>query len=137
MGHADLSNICTFFVRRLYAKGRLSIKECVEGLQKAGEAVHASEGLYEDECMLAFSTEWCVRFLAGCQGHSYKPPQMDEVIVPILETEEQREVIDSWRIEGEPDDEEKIRILDGIQWRFGPGWRKKYKDVPILSYVSN
>ncbi len=52
MGHANLSNISTFFVRRLYAKGRLSIDACVEAMLKKGVEVRASEGGYKDEGML-------------------------------------------------------------------------------------
>jgi hypothetical protein len=44
MGHANLNNISDFFIRRLYAKGTLSIRACVEGLIARGETLHASEG---------------------------------------------------------------------------------------------
>lgn len=35
MGHANVSNLSQFFVRRLYAKGTLSISECVEAMTAA------------------------------------------------------------------------------------------------------
>ena len=63
MGHANLSNISKFFVRRLYAKGRLSIRECCQQLVNAGEELHASEGRYKDEEALAIGVVDVVHYL--------------------------------------------------------------------------
>ena len=65
MGHAYLANICNFFITRLYAKGKLSTTECIEGLQKKGETLHAAEGEYEDDYMLAMGLWDVISFLTG------------------------------------------------------------------------
>lgn len=76
MGHANLTNISTFFVRRLYAKGRLSIFQCTEALIKAKEALHASEGQYEDEDMLRMGLADVVHYLTRTNPtrHGYSGP---------------------------------------------------------------
>ncbi len=51
MGHANLSNLSEFFIKRLYAKGVLSIHDCVVAMQAKGVKLHASEGDYEDDYM--------------------------------------------------------------------------------------
>ena len=63
MGHANVSNISEFFIKRLYAKGQLSIRDCVQGLIKAGEELHASEGDYADEGMLGMAVGQYVHYL--------------------------------------------------------------------------
>lgn len=141
MGHANVSNISEFFVKRLYAKGSLSMKECVEAMKTAGVTLRASEGEYEDEDMLALGLEQVVDFLRTAQQ-----PYDSPVIAPDPKTtsDTQRKILVKWYIEGldeaitdydHPDSE--YRILDDIRWIFAPGWRKRYKEVPILSHISN
>jgi hypothetical protein len=63
MGHANLNNLSTFFVRRLYALGQLSIHDCVQAMLKAGEELRASEGSYEDEGMLCMGMLDIIHYL--------------------------------------------------------------------------
>ena len=32
---------------------------------------------------------------------------------------------------------EEFTLLDQIAWKFTPGWRKRYKEIPLLQYISN
>ena len=87
MGHANVSNLSDFFIRRLYAGGTLSVAECVQALRAKGEALHASEGDYEDDAMLAMGLEQIVHYLS-CQNpeaHGYSGPRGGGPwIVPVL-----------------------------------------------------
>lgn len=140
MGHANLSNISNFFVKRLYAKGKLSIKDCVEALIKTGEALHASEGDYDDPETLGLGCEQVVSYLLeywendGVRGRKSSP-----VIEASDMTDKQSKILSEWvRGELEGDDEyEYFEVLDEIQFKFCPGWRKRYKEIEHLSNVTN
>jgi hypothetical protein len=140
MGHANLSNICEFFLKRLYAKGKLSIKDCTVALVEAGETVHASEGEYEDENMLAFSLEEVVRYLleywenSGSRGKKNSP-----VIEPVQMSDDQSKIYSEWIEDGEDDDwdTKEFDLLDSVQFRFCKGWRARYKEVELLGNVTN
>jgi hypothetical protein len=77
VGHANLSNLSNFFINRLYAKGSLSISECIEALQAAGETLHASEGEYDEDSMLAMGLIDIVHYLTlvGPSKHGYSGPE--------------------------------------------------------------
>lgn len=150
MGHANLSNISDLFVRRLYAKGKLSIREAVDALEKAGETLQASEGEYTDRPMLGMGTGYVVGFLAGkpsfLAGASGADFSEFPVIVPVGLTPEQEELYRQWyndddSIEewdcGDDGDGGQYGIFDSIRWKFAPGWRKRYPNIPRLGNISN
>jgi hypothetical protein len=35
------------------------------------------------------------------------------------------------------DEDEDFDVLDNIPWRFAPGWRKRYRDIPRLGNVTH
>jgi hypothetical protein len=79
MGHANLENIHRFFVRRIYALGKVSIAQAFIALEKAGETVHSSEGEYEDRAMLGMALAEIVAILS-----EYHPREGGPWIEPVL-----------------------------------------------------
>jgi hypothetical protein len=152
MGHAHLDNLEVFFVRRLYAKGKLSIRAAQEAASKAHETLRASEGEYTEDYMIRMGLEDVVYFLAVL----YNPPRLfkrgkAKSLGPIIEpveplTEEQQAILDEWRADvaycdwgcGEDGNGGQYGILDSILWKFGPGWRKQYPDgIPAIGTVTH
>lgn len=143
MGHANLSNISRFFIRRLYAKGTLSMGECVTAMEKAGEQVHASEGCYSETYMLAAMLNQVVNWMY----HHRWPPVVAmkrpdavqyPIVIPVLDTSEKERLFEQWVGQEDEDwDEEEYSAFDQIGWRFGEGWRKLYPQIPILAEVTN
>jgi hypothetical protein len=148
VGHAYVKNLSEFFVRRLYANGRLSIKECVKGLQDKGEYLHASEGRCDEDYMLALGLEDVVRYLLtyreckiGTNGSKLNP-----VIEPCALTDEQERVYNDWM---DPNADTgkwdcgndgmggEYGVLDSIEFKFRKGWRQRYKEVELLEHVTH
>ena len=193
MGHANLSNISEFFIKRLYAMGKLSIAECTDALIAKGETLHASE----EDCMLAMGLLDVVHYLtrADPTKHGYSGPEggdpwiepaltawlggkrsvtsltgrmLDEIergdgdeltvvgAADRLEEEgfpewaasvrllpRRRRVYQQW-VDGKDDAWQwnddgsgEGNVFDGIPWRFTPGWRKRYREVPRLGNVTH
>lgn len=113
MGHANYRNISTRVNRRLHRRGSASIRECVDALEKAGEGVHASEGLCPERHMIAMAVEEIFGILS----------QRGE-IGPLQLSPKQRKVLGQWK-RGETDDwdagEEgnggEYGTLDTIRWQ--------------------
>lgn len=144
MGHANLDNLSTFFVKRLYAKGKLTVKECVEGLMLKGETLHASEGEYDDDAMLSYGVEQVVRHLLDYRENEGSRGSKDSpVIEPATQlNEEQTRILSEWRTKGEgsnwsADEGGEFTVLDSIPWKFTKGWRARYKEVEPLTHVTN
>lgn len=164
MGHADLSNLSNLWMRRVYAKGSLSISEAVAIATKNKEGVHASEGEYTEPEMLAQAFEdilndsfledgedrrrWkrakgrvslkelnvALRLLGG------HPLDEDRWSFRIYEpvhplSQEQLKALSRWMEEG-VEDEEEVAAFDSIPWRFAPGRRAKYPNLPILGNIT-
>lgn len=112
MGHANLSNLSRFFVRRLYAKGQLSIHDCVAAMVEAGVELHASEGGYDDEGMLSMGVMKIVHYLTRANprdDHYSGPDGGGPWIEPALDVwvGKRKEVSSSLR-----------RMLDDLQGMF-------------------
>lgn len=149
MGHANLSNISDFFIRRLYAKGKLSVRECVDALEKSGEAIHASEGLYHERPMLSMGTEEVVAFLAGQPNylaHVICCHKQDfPFIVPHEMSSEQAALFQLWWDEGVGSDWDcgddgeggDYGVFDSIRWKYAPGKRRLYPEIPGLGNVTH
>ncbi len=142
MGHANLSNISRFFIRRLYAKGTLTIGECVAGLEKAGEQIHASEGSYSEPYMLANYLNEVIHWMY----HHHWPPVVAmkrpdavhyPIVIPVLDTPEKERLFEQWVTHENQDWDEEYSAFDQIGWRFGEGWRKLYPNIPILAEFTN
>lgn len=63
MGHANVKELCEFFVKLLYEKRKLSLQEAIEGAVKKGCILGASEGPNDDEGMVGMGIELCVAWL--------------------------------------------------------------------------
>ena len=144
MGHANLSNLSEFFIRRLYAKGKLSVQEATDAAIAKNEKLSASEGDYEDSYMVSFGFEQIVEFLLEPVhkiNRKSKPSSVIEVCDYDSLTEEQQRVFDLWMKNSDEimnwDSEKEYQILDSIRFKFADGWRKVYPDIPMLSYVTN
>ena len=136
MGHANVRNLSDFFVRRLYAKGKLSLKEVAEAAAKAGVKLHASEGLNEEPEALAIGFEAVIEFLHQPECSCCESPD-GPIIVPAYPlTEAQDKSWNDVRWE-DPMLLKGWRTSDTIQWKFAPGWRKRYPNIPKLGYMSN
>lgn len=143
MGHARLTNLSNIFVRRLFAKGKVTIREVADVCLAKGETLHASEGEYEERHMVCFGLEDVVDFLL--KKHKYTPHgEPTPVIEPVDMTEEQQKIYEQW-IDGDTTEWDcgndgeggEYGILDSIHFRFAPGWRKRYPDIPILEHITH
>jgi len=127
------------FLRRLYARGRLSIRDAyrVAAREEMRGMSDPDVSCVEAECSLP---------VARAVAHLLEEPETRRVrpgvtcpggpvLVPAGElTEEQARVLEVWRTEGEQwacgYDEGPCLVLDTIEWRFGPGWRSLYPEIP-------
>jgi len=164
VGHADLSNLSNLWMRRIYAKGSLSVSEAVDVATKNGEGVHASEGEYTEPEMLAQAFEDILHdsFLQdGDDRRRWKrakgktslkelnvalrlmgaqPLDLDHWSFRIYEpvhplSQEQLKALSRWLDDG-VEEEEEVAAFDSIPWRFAPGRRAKYPDLPILGNIT-
>jgi len=145
MGHAHLDNLCTFFIRRLYAKGKLSIADAQIAASKAGEQLHASEGSYSDPLNIRMGLGDVVTFLAAEQGSRWAPDRPGPIIEPVSLTDEERRILDEWDT-GDMGDWDggvdgnggQYGVLDSIKWKFAKGWRNRYPDgIPQIGTVTH
>jgi hypothetical protein len=135
MGHAYCRNISEFWNRRLYAKGKLSIRECILALEKAGEAFNTAEAAYSDKNMLGFGLFLVIAHLTEHKSAVIEPSDMSD---------RQKVVYEEWLNEGcdrfgcyEWDDLDcKWGIFESIKWRYAPGWRKQYPEIPVLGHLT-
>jgi len=136
VGYANVNNLGKFFIKRLYALGELSIKEAALAAIKAGETLHASEGEYEDEAMVAQGLSEVVSSLIWPQTEVSKDgiKTVAPELVPMTPlTENQVSALKDW-INGDGNDESEnetssFTVADTIRWKFGKGWRKRYKEI--------
>ena len=146
MGYLSTKYLGEIFLKRLYAKGKLSVNDMVEyckekripysrGLDPwySGGSLEGDdwEKFWEDNNHLYNMA--LEHLLFGWWFHSWSecPGQQ---LLPVFETKEQEiTFLDlkaghiNWGCSFED-----LQILDGIQWKFAPTWRKRYKDIPVL-----
>lgn len=130
MGHANLTNISQYFIRRLRRKKTLSVREVVDSLERAGETVHASEGQHGERYMLSMAVEEVVGFL-----RDYLEP-----VGPLSRRQarllKQWEASDFWDWDAGDDGEGgDYAVFDSIKWRVRPEWRRR--SLPILGNVTH
>jgi len=131
MGYGNVGNFSVAFIKRIYAKGSASIKDCVDVFLKKQERTKnekkkqqygysASEGMYYEEEMLAsgFSTV----------AYFHRKNGIIEPSIDIFgDLDAQHRVLENWEDSTDAD----IEVLDTIQWQFAKGGRKKYLDKKI------
>lgn len=148
MGHANLTNISEFFLNQLHKKGKLSICECVKVMSEAGETLHASEGEYKEDYMLAMGLEQIVAYLLTYWENVGKCDlrwqrggrKLSAVIEPAEElNDEQAKIFSQW-VEDGPEfewDEKEYHILDNIQFKFTKDWETRHDEIDPLGNVTN
>lgn len=147
MGHADLSNISRFFVKRLHERRKLTLKECSDAMEKARVRYHASEGKHAEPYMLRMGLEDVLRFMLdpAADGYRFRPGQPRTAIVePVKLTTRQRKLLAEWKrgdLEdwdcGDDGDGGKYGEFDAIEWKFARGWRKLYPHIPKLGMMTH
>jgi hypothetical protein len=147
MGHANLANLSDFFVRRLFAKGKLTVKECSDAMVKAGVTYNASEGQYDEPYMLRMGLEDILRFMIDPEdmGYRFRKGQPETAIIePVRLTKRQKELLRQWKHcdsdewdSGDNGDGGEYGEFDVIEWKFAPGWRKLYPEIPKLGNVTH
>ena len=152
MGHMYLSNISEFFLKRLYAKGSLSITDTVIALKAAGETVHTANGEYEDAEDYQMAMVDLILYLR--QGHKVhefslenftraalgKEKKLKAFIIPTDLTDRQRKNLVEYDDGGdvwENWDEADWCEFEHIKWKYAPGWRMKYQKIPRLNQVTH
>ena len=150
MGHAYLRNISDFFLKRLYAKGSLSITDTIIALKEAGETLHTANGEYDDVDDLQMGVLDLIIFLR--QGHRFerfslesftkaatsKERKLRAYIIPAGLSERQKESLLEYDA-GESDEWEEADWceFEHIRWKYAPGWRMKYQKIPRLDHVEH
>ncbi len=146
-------NIGEFTIRRLYAKGKLSLKEIGDAYIEAnpscipvaptGSAFPKRRAAAKYRTQVAEGLDADLRFWLALDPAAYRPRlswEKNPVLVPAdVLTSREADVLHQW-MDGNLDDIRNLsgqmvldqRILDGIRWKFGPGWRNRYnsKDIP-------
>lgn len=128
MGHANLSNISRTASRVLRTKGKATIKEIVEELERIKQAIHAGEGLITDRAMLALATEEYLSFLLA-QG-LVEPVNLSATEAKVLR-EWGTEAMNDWNY-GQDGISGDFAILDAIRWE-----TKRRHALPLLRYVTH
>jgi hypothetical protein len=136
----DERGAVTLFIRRLYAKGKLSIRD-------AYRAAAREEAEYGTDLNINMLEAHCSLPVAQAVAHLLEEPETRRVgpgvafpdgpiLVPAEDlSAEQAGVLEQWRTEGHSwpacgFDEGPTLVLDSIPWKFGPGWRKLYPEIP-------
>jgi len=142
MGVAHLRPICEFFMRRLYAKGKLSIRECVDAMYENGITYDTSAGSCDDKPHLALGMGGVIRFMLGILPTC--PPQENRFIELVDPSDKNKKIVMAWVHDAEDafspdsmDDEGFFPQLDDLQWKYTKDWRKKYSQIPRLSYIGH
>lgn len=148
MGHANLENLSLVFLRQLYAKGKVSIREAADFAVARGETLHAGEGYLDDPCMIAYGMEEIASFWV--RPHKLNPkagrhsPQFP-IVEAVNLTPSQRRIFDIWCEElnthewgaGKNGRSGEHGVLDSIKWKLTTPWRKLYPNIPLLGYFEN
>lgn len=113
-----------------------------------GEALQASEGAYEGEegrPMICMGLEEVAGFLLA--EHRFTPRSKPMPVIEAVDmTEEQEKIFHEWKDPngdimnwdcGDDGNGGEYGILDSIKFRFAPGWRKRYPEIPVLGNVTN
>jgi len=128
-----------FFIRRLYAKGKLSIRDAyqVAAKEQLASSCHDDLNCVEAECSSPIS-QAVYHLLEEKEARNVGPGvafPAGPILVPVEMTPEQEKVLAEWRSDEGGDwacafDEGEYLVLDTIKWKFGPGWRNLYPEIP-------
>ena len=137
MGHAYVKNLSDILIKRIYAKGKVTIQELVDHCVKNKIALHASERDYFEEYMLAYGFEELVLFHAQKWCENKHRPNIEA----IPETDKEKEIAKEFMENGVSniDNEEDTKTFLNIKWKFTQGTRKMYieKTMPVNYCLEN
>lgn len=137
------------FLRRLYAKGKLSINDMVLHMKKnlipysrGLDPWYSGGALNPDEFAQWWEHNWHLYhiileelcFSWWLRSYKQNPGQQ---IVPVFRNKEEETLFLDFEA-GHLDFSyvEETEAFDNIQWKFAPGWRKRYKEIPVLEYIN-
>jgi hypothetical protein len=132
-----------FAVRRLYAKGKLSLNEIADAYITVFPCPWNDSAGYRPEILQGLTED--LDFWLALDPTIYRPPlswEKNPVLVPAGSlTSRQADTLHRWMKDRDdfhwmdvlPGQTEcDADVLDSIQWKFGAGWRNKYstKSIP-------
>jgi len=140
MGHAHIRNLNDILIKRIFAKGKASVKECVDYCVAHKIPLKASERDYLEDYMLIMGFEEVVFFHARPWDANGNRPTIE----PVIEEEEQQKLFDEFKEHGfygfgDEDHPGKGDKFNEIQWKFTKGSRMMYlkKTLPYTEYFEN
>jgi len=137
MGHANLDNLSKIFIKKIYAKGKISLKDisewCAEKINGATNkektkqlyGFRASEGAYTESDEIAIGFDHIIAF-------HYE----NKVIEPVITNSEEKRIIESYTKNGLDFTDSDNELFDQINWKFTNGSRKKYLENKI-EHIAN
>jgi hypothetical protein len=142
MGHANLENLSTLFLNRLYAKGKTSIAQACDVALKKKQYVKASEGVLNDDCDIRNALGMIAAFYL--QDHELERGKEMPVIELAKElTPEQDKVLQEWLKDdtmdwdcGNDGNGGEYGVFDSIEWKLTKEWRKVFRRIHILTNIT-
>ena len=135
MGHMYPKKECEAFLKRLYAKGALSMRDMCEYFLKHNFMVSCAgsrgkggeEDYYIYEMAMMAIVDWLRKPWVECRGVQIVTKEM---------TPPQSRALDAWLVYDtiDWDSEKDMEDLFSIKWKYAPTWRKKYKEIPVLTH---
>lgn len=144
MGGLSVKNFSIFLLRRVYARGKLSLKECVdyflmkqevfdqkiERAEKQGKSKEYIAKLEAQKQEFGMVTSGCMEYDRGMVSDGFLRAALwhkeKGVIEPIVATDEQRQLWEAME-KNDLDSQDDFDVFDEkIFWRFTKGGRKMY-----------
>ena len=137
MGHAYVKNLSDILLKRIYAKGKVSIEELVDHCVKNKIPLNASEGQYFEDYMIELGFSHLILFhgLPYCENN--RRPNIEAE----LESKEDAKLYLNFKEHGlsKVEDEEDWKRFRKLKWKFTEGTRKMYidKTIPVMYNMEN
>lgn len=145
MGHMYPKDLSEMLIKRIYAKGKATVRECIDAAKKRKMEVSCAEGGYTEDYMFEMAFEYLVSYHVD-KGY----------LEPVLQTKTQG-MLWKWWLEtdeyssavhtadhlfeklSDKARERRLAILYSIPLRFAKGARGKYLDGSLahLQYVES
>ena len=148
MGWVTTKTIEELFLKRLYAVGKMSVKDfCDHCYEKripystGMDPWYSGGSMDREEFDKWHNDNWHIYQIAleellwrwWLKSWKQNPGQQ---LVPVFENQEEEiafldiQAGDDWP---ECSEDPKMKILHNIKWKYAKGWRKKYKEIPKLN----
>jgi len=137
MGHAYVKNLSDILLKKIYAKGKISLGELVDYCVKNKIPLHASEGDYFEDYMLEIGFSHLILF----HGLPYCENEHRPNIEAVLETKEEAKLYFDFKEHGlsKFQTDEEWQNFRKLKWKFTKGTRKMYVDdtIPRMHHMEN